>query len=334
MTTDSSPVRTYSLRLVAPLSFLFLLFVSGVLGYRYIEHWNVVDSLYMTVITLTTIGFGEVHGLSYSGKLFTIFLALTGIATYGFTINAVLQTLLENNFRQYLKEVRMKDKISRLKDHVIIAGGGRMALAIATQLQQTKLPFVIIEQNLEDSLLVKENHLLVLRGDALEEETLLQAGIKKARGLASVLPTDADNLFVVFSARQMNPQLYIETRISSEHSRNKMIQAGANKVIFPYSLAGVQIARSFINPHIDSFMEVMLDNHDNIALAFKIHEVDKDDVNCDKSISQTNFRSQGFIVVGVQSPTGKVSIAPQASIILTKGTKVFLIGGNENIEGR
>lgn len=332
MPKDNSNVKSYSLRLVAPLSFLFLLFVSGVLGYRYIENWNIVDSLYMTVITLTTIGFGEVHGLSYNGKLFTIFLALTGIATYGFTINAVLQTLLENNFRQYIKEVRMKDKISRLKDHVIVAGGGRMALAIAEQLQQTKLSFVIIEQDLEESLIAKENHLLVLRGDALEEETLLQAGIKQARGLASVLPTDADNLFVVFSARQMNSQLYIETRISSEQSRNKMLQAGANKVIFPYSLAGIQIARSFINPHIDNFMEVMLDNHDNIALAFKIHEVNKSDANCNKSISQSNFRSQGFIVVGVQNPQGKVSIAPQASITLTEGTKVFLIGENENME--
>lgn len=305
----------------------------GSFGYMAIEQWDFVDSFYMTVITLTTIGFREVHPLSDNGKIFTIFLALTGIVTYGITINIVFQNLLENNFRQYWKEVRMKDKISKLKNHVIIAGGGRMAHAIAAQLQETNLPFVIIEQNPEEALNENDKDLLVLHGDALEEEFLMQAGIEKARGLASVLPTDADNLFVVFSARRLNPNLYIESRISNERSRSKMLQAGANKAIFPYSIAGIQIARSFINPHIDNFMEIMLDNHNNIALAFKMHEVSAQDPNCNLSIAKTNFRSQGFIVVGVQQPNGKVFIAPKASMELTEGTKVFLIGSNDEIEG-
>lgn len=326
------PNKSLHLRLIAALSFLTSLFFIGSFGYMLVEGWDFVDSLYMTVITLTTIGFREVHELSYNGKMFTIFLAITGIITYGVTINIIFQTLLENNFRQYWREVRMKDKITRLKNHIIIAGGGRMAYALAEQLQKTGLPFVIIEQSPEESLAGKDQNILILRGNALDEENLKAAGIERAHGLASVLPTDADNLFVIFSARQLNPRIYIETRISSENARAKMLQAGANKVIFPYSLAGVQIARSFINPHIDNFMEVMLDNHNNIALAFKIHEISADDEYCGKSISQSNFRSQGFIVVGVQTVQGKVFIAPQASTLLEQGTKVFLIGSNDEIE--
>lgn len=314
------------LEFAKPLMFLAALVHMGSIGYVYIEDWGAIDAIYMTVITITTVGFSEVHPLSQPGKLFTIFLVLGGVAFYGLAINAVVKTFLEKSFRTMVTESKMLEKINRLTDHYIIAGGGRMAYSIAAELENSGKPFVIIENN-PDSVVSskKDSGWLILNKDALHEDSLVEAGIHKALGLASVLPTDADNLFVVLSARALNSKIRIETRIAEETSRSKMLQAGADKVVSPYLLGGLQMARSFLEPGLEEIFDVILDKS-NYEFEIKVRTIHAGDPEEERPIKETNFRKEGFIIIGVKEPSGRMVHAPHSDYLLKRDYEIVLLG--------
>ena len=318
------PIRVY-LKFLKPLLFLFILLIFGTSGYLSIEDWSLIDSIYMTVITVTTVGFGEVHELSSLGKVFTIVLVTGGVSFYAIGINVIFTTFLESGFRDMIGQNIIQEKVNKMKDHYIICGGGRMSHAIAKEFVSSGQSFVIIENNAESVVSQKKNSWLILRQDALLEESLINAGIEKAKGLAAVLPTDADNLFVVLSARRLKEKIRIETRIAHESSRSKMLQAGADRVVSPYVLGGVQMARSFIEPSVDEFLEIILDKS-NYEFEMTIHQVKSGDALVGMEIRKTNFRDQGLLIIGIKDRQRGLSFAPDSDFLIKEGHEILLMG--------
>ncbi|MFO1526518.1 MAG: potassium channel family protein [Turneriella sp.] len=312
-----------------PLTFLFLLLATGIMGYLLLEDFTVFEGLYMTVITITTVGFGEIRPLSDGGRVFTICLILGGVLFYGLAINVIFQIIFERSFKGFMEAQMLKEKLKTISDHYIVCGGGRMALAICSELEKAGHDFIVIEKNQESPVYKHASDgqadWTILSGDALSEETLQQARLERAKGLFSVLPTDADNLFVVLSARRLNAAIWIETRIAHETTRPKMLQAGANRVLSPYHVAGVQMARSMIKPQVDDFIEIFL-GESNFEFEVKVHRVSADDPAVEKPLSQSKFAENGFTVVGLLAPDGTMHYAPDSAMVTPAGSAVFLLG--------
>ena len=316
-------------QLLSPALFLALLLLLGGLGYHLIEKWSYLDAAYMTVITITTVGFGEVRPLSDYGKIFTICLILGGVVFYGLALDGILKTIIGKRFKTLVDEARVREKVRKLKNHFIICGGGRMAMAMVREFNRTGQPYVVLETN-PDSIVSKSDILekrqgLLLKKDALQEEALIEARIDKAVGLAAVLPTDADNLFVVLSARQLNPRLRIETRIANEHSRSKMIQAGADKVVSPYMVGGLQMARSLLFPDVDEFMEIAF-NKANYEFPMRVLEVREGDDYAGKRLRDSGISEEGFICISYKDPSGHLSFAPRPELLMEPGSELLLLG--------
>ena len=318
-----------------PFYFLFALISLGTLGYMTLEQWSFLDSIFMTMITISTVGFHEVHPLDDAGRYFTMLLIVGGVFIYGYAINNFFKIVIERRFRQFLDEQRMKDKIKKMNNHYIICGGGRMALAIGKELEKTKKEFLFIEINdnspVSKAISNRERDWPLLHRDALLEDSLIEARIEQAKGLFSVLNTDADNLFVVLSAKTMNPNLYIETRISQESTRKKMLQAGADKVTSPYTVGGIQMVRNMLQPDIDEFLEVILDKS-NYEFELNFHVVKKSDDFANKILSDTKFRDQGFTVIGVKKLDKSMELVPSANFVLRPGHELLLIGRAKEFE--
>ena len=308
-----------------PFTYLIIMILFGTQGYRFVEDWSTLDSLYMTVITITTVGFGEVHRLSESGKIFTIFMVIGGVGFYGMAINVIFRTFLETSFRKMIAQNKLKDRIKRLDNHIVICGGGRMSLAIANELAANNQDFVVIENNEESVVSRSSSDWVILHLDALLEESLITAGIERASGVAAVLPTDADNLFVVLSARRLSTKIRIETRISQESSRSKMLQAGADKVVSPYILGGMQMGKSFIEPGVDEFLDIILDKS-NYEFEMTVYHVEPNNINIGKQVRETSFRDDGFLIIGVKDTEEGLSFAPDPDFIINSGHEILLMG--------
>ncbi|MFC1726474.1 potassium channel family protein [candidate division KSB1 bacterium] len=230
--------------------------VFGVLGYEIIEGWDFLESLYQTVITLSTVGFGEIKKISDAGRVFTIILVGFGIGSFGYTIGSITSFIVEGELKQTFRRKKMMKKINSLADHFILCGYGRTGKQVANEFLKEKQDFVVIDTD-EKELSVYEDQFPVIIGNATEDETLIKAGIERARGLVACLKDDADNIFVTLSARQLNHKITIVTRCMQEETENKLYRAGANKVILPLVQVGKRIARMMINPDITSFMDVV-----------------------------------------------------------------------------
>lgn len=321
-------------QLFTPAVYLLLLLAFGAGGYITLENFPPLDAIYMTVITITTVGFNEVHPLSNTGKIFTIGMILGGVIFYGLAIQSFLKVFIGVNFREYVEEARVNETLKKLKNHFIVCGGGRMALAICRELERSGRDFVILETNQDSPTfqLKKSESLnwLIIDRDALLEESLLEAGIERAAGLATVLPTDADNLFVVLSARKLNPALRIETRIAKESTREKMIQAGANKVISPYAVGGMQMARSLTQPDVDDFLEIVMDRA-SYEFEMKIHVIVPGDEVAGKTLRHSGFRKKGYIAIGIRLKTGRMIFAPSPDFKLEEGMEILLLGSEEEM---
>lgn len=312
-----------------PVLFLAVLLAGGTLGYVYLEKYTIGEGIYMTAITISTVGFSEVRPLSSDGRIFTIFLILGGVVFFAFAINAIFRVLLERSFKGFMSTQKVMEKIKHISGHYIVCGGGRMAVPICHELEKAGLPFVVIEENIESpvSKIIGEKHpaWLIFAGDALSEDALRTARIEHAKGLFSVLPTDADNLFVVLSARGLNSSIWIETRISHESTRPKMLQAGANRVLSPYHVAGVHMARSMLKPQMDDFVDVYVGD-ENFEFEVKLHTVTESDALIGQTIASASTGRAGFTIVAIQSAPGKLTYAPPAETKIEVGSRIFYLG--------
>ncbi len=329
-------VRLFSFfrtKIYLALFMLVFILVIGVLGYKFISDYSWIDSIYMTVITITTVGFGEVQPLDEFSKIFTIFLILASIIIVGYALSIITEYILSKNNIEELKLKRMQKKIESLSNHIIICGYGRNGKQAATKLLAYKKPFVVIEK--DKDLIDKSQSETVpfVEGNANEDEILDMAGIDRASALISALPNDADNLFIVLSARQINKKLHIISRASQETSYNKLKLAGANNVILPDKIGGDHMASLVVIPGLVEFI-------DNLTIVGKdginIEEVPVEmlyDSSKPKSIKDLDFRHEtGCTVIGYKSPEGEYTINPDASRLLVPNSKIIVLGRPEQID--
>ncbi|MCB0321506.1 MAG: potassium channel family protein, partial [Bdellovibrionales bacterium] len=230
--------------------------ILGSIGYMVIEGWSFFDSLYMTVITLSTVGYSETHELSTSGRLFTIVLILVGVALAGVILTKIFNHLFDQQFNIIRRRKRMLDRIGKLDNHVVFCGFGRLAQVAIRELHEHGLPLVVIDQNEMKVQEAEEMGVYAILGDATQDEVLRQAGISKAQQIVSLLPKDADNLYVILAAREINRNIYSITRAEYSTGEKRLLRAGADKVVSPYTVSGHRIADGLLRPHVMNFLDL------------------------------------------------------------------------------
>lgn len=308
-----------------------LVLVIGVLGYRFIADFSWVESLYMTIITVSTVGFREVRPLSTEEQLFTVVLITASIFIFAFAISVVTEYILSRNSLQTLKRKKVKQQIDRLENHVIVCGYGRNGAQAAARLKAYKQPFVVIEKD-KEIIEKHEAEVLFLEGDANEDEVLLQAGVEKARYLIVTLPDDAANLFVVLSARQLNKRLFIISRASQITSQKKLELAGANKVIMPDKIGGDHMASLVVLPDLITFMDQLSLEGEHTT---NLEEVQIEDftnqLNCNTLRDLDLRKKTGCTIIGYVKPDGTYIINPEADMPLEPKSKVIVLGRPDQI---
>ncbi|HEY6007722.1 MAG TPA: potassium channel protein [Geobacteraceae bacterium] len=302
------PVRHLKISFIV----LALLVTLGTLGYMGIEGWRLLDALYMTVITLGTVGFREVHELSDAGRVFTMLLIVFGVSVLGYIVGSLAQIMFEGQFQRIIGRKKVEKKIMSLQDHFIICGFGRMGSLICKELAAKPLPFVVIEKHPEVHERLHEEGYLHLRGDATEDETLLRAGIKRAKGLISVVSSDTENVYITLTARGLNPDLYILARSGEEGSEIKLIRAGANKVVSPYLIGGSRMAQAILRPNVVDFIEIAT-GREHLELQMEEILIPADSGFAGENLINSGFRKEtGVIIVGIKKASGKMVFNPES----------------------
>jgi len=312
---------------------LFALVFVGVLGFKIISHYSWIDALYMTVITITTVGFGEVHPLDDTAKLFTIFLILAGVVILGYALSVITEYIFSKNNFEELKQKKMQKKIDGFKNHIVICGYGRNGKQATKKLLAYNKLFVVIEKNKELIEKSQNEPIPFILGNANEDEVLLQAGVDRASNLILAMPNDADNLFVVLSARQLNSKLKIISRASQETSYSKLKLAGADNVILPDNIGGDHMASLVVIPDLMEFV-------DNLSIIGKyntnIEEIAVEklyDTSERKTIKDLDLRRKtGCTVIGYKDVQGEYIVNPEAEMNLEPNSKVIVLGRPEQIE--
>jgi voltage-gated potassium channel len=308
------------------LSIWLLIFINafGVAGYMIIEGWNFMDSLFMTVITITTVGYSEVHDLTPGGEIFTIVLLIVGVGIIFYLLGTEAKLLLEGQLEDLIGRKRLERKIRELKDHYIICGFGRMGKTIAKEFSSKDIDILIIEK--ESVPEIERGEFLILQGDANNEDVLKSAGIENAKGLISVLPTDAENLFLVLSARDLNPDLFIVTRAGEESSERKILRAGADRVVSPYYTGGIRIANSILKPAVVDFIEFATKTG-NLELQLEEVLLSKGSKLSEMTLEDTGIgRDMGVIIVAIKRQDGSMEFNPNSTSMINSGDTLVALG--------
>lgn len=305
----------------------------GVFGFKMIAGFNWVDAIYMTVITITTVGYGEVNPLTPEAKIFTVILILCSVVIVGYAITIITEYIISRNSYHSLKLKRVQKQINNLSDHIIVCGYGRNGMQAVEKLRAYNKDFVIIEKDEAIIERYENANTLFVRGNANEDEILVVAGVDRAHTLITALPDDADNLFVVLSARQLNKDLQIISRAEVETSQSKLKLAGANNVIMPNRIGGDHMASLVVHPDLIEFL-------DNLSVVGEedsnnVEEIAFDTVCPDgreTTIKDIDVRNKtGCTIIGYKSPEDKYIVNPGADLMLEKGSKLILIGRPEQI---
>jgi voltage-gated potassium channel len=299
--------------------------VLGGIGYALIEGWSWVDAFYMAIITITTVGYGEVHPLTPAGKLFTSMLILLGVATITYTFTVLTNYLIAGKVGDVLEEFKMKHQIGSLEKHYIVCGFGRVGQQVCAQLEQDRQPFVVVEANEALADEAKEQGYPVVRGDAGEDQVLQQAGILRAKGLVAAVSNDAENMFVILSARSLKQDLHIVARADTEQAVSKLVRAGADRVISPYSLGGRLIAQTLIRPDVVDFLDVVLYD-DSLKLYLEDVTVTRGCALDQLTVGEARIREKtGANVLGIKRG-GQVIVSPPSSTQLEPGDVLVALG--------
>ncbi len=309
---------------------LFVLIFGGTLGYVIIEGANPFDALFMTVITITTIGYEEYIPLSYKGRIFTIFLALGGVGFF-FYILALFSEIVVKNTIENLWGKRMKKEISKLSNHCILCGFGRIGRYIYDFVKHD-LPVVVIEKNPEVLKELKEKEILHIEGDATSEEILIKAGIERAKYLVAVLGEDAENVYIVLTARNLNPHLYILARADNPRVEKKLYQAGASRVLSPYVIGARKMALSLLKPNVMDFMELA---SPELQLDLQIEEifVEDDSFLAHKNLIESGIREKtNAIILAIKRSTGDMVFNPSPKEIIMPGDILIALGERKKLE--
>lgn len=326
------PWLTATLRHIVVLIILSILLIGfGTVGYIAIEGFKPLDALYMTIITLTTVGFGEVHRLDDFGKVFTIVLILMGAGFVAYNLAYFSQVLLDENLPELYRRRKLKKQLEQLKDHYIICGYGQMGQIITAELLRHEVPVVTIESDEAQIHRIREKGILHLAGDSTEEENLIAAGIERAKGLVAVVSKDTDNVFIVLTARDLNRDLLIIARASTVNTEKRLLKAGADRVVSPYASGAVRIAHNILRPTVTDFLELALSG-EGMELSMEELRIPEDAALVDKALKHSGIRSQyDLIIVAIKRADGKMIYNPSPDEILRSGDILVAIGPQENL---
>jgi voltage-gated potassium channel len=306
--------------------------VVGTLGYMIIEGWSAWDAFYMTVITVTTVGYGEVHPMSQAGRAFTVVVLLTGVGAFFSAFTLFMSELSEGGFAERRERRRLARMIDSLNDHFILCGFGRMGEIIAREFVRQQVPFVVIERNPERMHLAMDEGFLAVEADASNEDVLRRVGIARARGLIAAVGTDAENVYAVLSARLLKPDLFIVGRAESEDARTKLKRAGADRVISPYHLGGVQLAQTALRPAVVDFVHLATSS-DNMDLNFEQVHVEPGSALAGKSLLDAGLRKRfGVVVVGIRRADGKMDFNPEPETAIRGGDDLVVLGRGDSLK--
>lgn len=317
-------------------SLLSLVFIelTGTLGFMLIEGMRLLDALYMTVITIATVGFNEIHPLSDGGKIFTIFLIISSMGVFVYAISLITTSIIDGEFREYFKDYRVNSEIRKMENHVIVCGYGRNGKQAVQELIAHKQQYVVIEEKrdvINDA--ASSGNKYFIEGDATQDEVLLRSGIKSAKALICTFPFDADNLYVVLSARSLNPNLKIISRATNDSSEGKLLIAGANSVVMPDKVGGSHMATLVLKPDVVEFLK-------HISV-YETINANLEEITCEhihsslsnKPIKDINIHNlSGANIIGYKSTNGEFFVNPSPDVVLSKGSKFFVLGTAEQIQ--
>ncbi|HYB19936.1 MAG TPA: NAD-binding protein [Thermodesulfobacteriota bacterium] len=323
-------MKEFRRRIIQVLLLISLMIAFGTAGYMVIEGWNFLDSLYMTVTTLTTVGYREVHEPSSRGMVFTIVLIVSGVGTVLYALTIGARVIIEGELREIFGRKKLEKMLRELSGHYIICGYGRMGKIIARELREEKVKFVVIEKDPE--ALDGAEGTLALKGDATHDEVLKETGIHKARGLISVLPTDAENLFVVLSARVLNPNLFIVARAIEEGSEQKLLRAGATKVVSPYHIGGLRMAHTVLKPTVVDFLEFAT-RSGNLELQMEEIQIQEGSSLIGLTLEECGIGKElGVIIVAIKQQTGETRFNPTFRSTVRVGDTLIALGERSRLE--
>ncbi|RLC29881.1 potassium channel protein [Candidatus Woesebacteria bacterium] len=318
-------------RLAPILIILLVVVVTGTIGYQLIEGWSFLDSIYMVIITLFTVGFQEVHSFSQFGRVFTIFIIVVGVGTAVYAASLLVEIIVEGEILGYGRRRKMEKIINEMKDHYIICGFGRTGHQVAEEFDAARVPYVVVDRKQKTEEELGSKGIPYIIGDIINDNNLVEAGIKTAKGLISAADSDVANVFVTLSARALNPELYIVARASEIEVENKLKMAGANRVILPYYISGKRIAAYATRPVTSDFLDMVMHGE---SLEFSLSEITVPDTSSllNKTLSEAKIREKsGALVIAIRKVDGSFNLQPQSSSTIEKRDIFVVIGTQEQV---
>jgi len=326
-----SLVSRYPNRLMlAFLSFLVLILV-GTAGYHWLERMSPVDSLYMTVITISTVGFGEVRELSSLGRIFTIGLIIGGGIIVAYSLSVSAEFLMSGEWQSILKKRRRSRMVSNLSDHVIVCGFGRVGRRVSDELTQEGVPFIVVDTRPERIQHAEELGYISMEGNAAKETVLKEAGIGKARALIAAVNSDSENVFIVLTARSLSEDIQIIVRANYEDSEPKMIRAGANRTIVPYDISGKRMVTMLMRPSVSDFLDEVA-HAGGLELLIEEIRIESDSPLAGKTISETKFRTElGVAILACRNHEGVFDMHPGPGTLIEPNGLLLVLGTREQL---
>jgi len=318
-------------RLALSLAALVAVNAFGAAGFHLIEGWSLADSLYMTVMTVTTVGYGPPLPLSPAGRDFSILFMLVGVGTTGYLLSTAVQAVVRSEILASYGERRRQRELAKMRDHYIICGAGRVGRRVVREVQRAGVPFVVIESGAEKAAALALPPTQVLIRDATLDETLKEAGVERAKGLAASLPDDADNLYVVLTARTLNPGLHVVARAVEEAAESKLIRAGANRVIAPTVIGSHRMAQALLKPAVADFMDTI--TAESLDLAFEQVEVAPESELSGLRLRDTTIRPElDVVVAAIRRVSGEMLFNPSGETTIAPGDMLIAIGRAESLK--
>ena len=324
--------RPHVHRLLLPVAVLVTLLAAGTLGYQLVEGWGWFDALYMTVITITTVGFHEVHPVSAAGRVFTMALAMGGVFTAFYAGVEFIRAVVTGEVLTALGRQRMESRLERLNGHLVVCGFGRMGRLVAEEFSSAGLPFVVVDRDPKVLEGFDIPHGIPLVGDATADEVLRRAGVERARALVTAAASDADNLYITLSARLLDERLTIVARAEGEAAEVKLRRAGASRVVSPYVIGGHRVAQAVLRPNAMDFIELAT-RTGHLELQIEEVEVGAGSALVGRTIKASPVRSElGIIIVAVKKPGAKMAFNPSPDTALETGDLLITLGHRQQLD--
>ncbi len=323
--------RNLSRSVILGTALLMFWIMVGTVGFTVLEGWSFVDSLYMSIITISTVGFGEVQPLHPAGRMFASFIIVAGIGTAVYTFTGLGQLVLEGELASMMGRRKMMSELVKLKDHYIVCGFGRVGAMVAEGLRDKGVPMCVVDKDEALEADLREHGYVYYIGDSTDEDILLSAGIERARALLALLPSDADNVYLAITARELNPRVQIIARASDEKAEVRLKRSGADKVVSPYKIAGARVLQAAIQPTVLEFMDLVT-GQQHLTLRMEEVRVGETSPIHDKTIAEGEIRrTSGVIIVAVKTAAGEMMFNPDPGVRITAGDTLVALGDEDSL---